>query len=108
MEPEGTAARHSAMTMTLCRNVGFESDVRFETADLLFHQRLVEQKHSAAFLPCLVWSGQPPTVALRQLPRGRHKRRIVTVVRQGRSPHPAIQACRDALHRAVAVRSSQA
>lgn len=66
MEPEGTAARHWAMT--LCRNAGFEPDVRFETTDLLLHLRLVEQKHAAAFLPGLVWRGQPPTVALARLP----------------------------------------
>ncbi|WP_329373059.1 LysR substrate-binding domain-containing protein [Streptomyces sp. NBC_01483] len=99
MEPEGTSARHWAMT--LCRNAGFEPDVRFETTDLLLHLRLVEQKHAAAFLPDLVWSGQHPTVALRQLPRGERARRIFTVVRRGRSQHPAVLACRDALRRAV-------
>ncbi|MER6069986.1 hypothetical protein ABT187_14300 [Streptomyces sp. NPDC001817] len=46
MEPEGTAARHWAMT--LCRNARFEPDVRFETTHLLLHQRLVEQEHAAA------------------------------------------------------------
>ncbi|KUO03368.1 LysR family transcriptional regulator [Streptomyces caeruleatus] len=106
MEPEGTAARHWAMT--LCRNAGFEPDVRFETTDLLLHQRLVEQEHAAAFLPGLVWSGQPPTVALRPLPRGQRSRRIFTVVRRGRGRHPAVQACRRALLRAVALRSEQA
>jgi DNA-binding transcriptional LysR family regulator len=106
MEPEGTAARHWAMT--LCRNAGFDPDVRFETSDLLLHQRLVEQKHAAAFLPGLVRSGQPSTVVLRQLPRGQRTRRIFTVVRQGRSRHPAIQACRNALRRAVTLRSEQA
>jgi DNA-binding transcriptional LysR family regulator len=103
MEPEGTAARHWATT--LCRTAGFEPDVRFETSDLLLHQRLVEQKHAAAFLPDLVWNGRPPTVALRQLPRGRRTRRVFTVVRQGRSRHPAVLACRDALRRAVTSRS---
>ncbi|WNM31162.1 LysR family transcriptional regulator [Streptomyces sp. Li-HN-5-11] len=106
MEPEGTAARHWATT--LCRNAGFEPDVRFETTDLLLHQRLVEHKHAAAFLPDLVWNGQPPTVTLRQLPRGRSTRRIFTVVRQGRSRHPAVLACRDALRRAVTLRPGQA
>ncbi|MGW5123041.1 LysR substrate-binding domain-containing protein [Streptomyces sp. NPDC004069] len=99
MEPEGTAARHWAMT--LCRDAGFEPDVRFETTDLLLHLRLVEQRHAAAFLPDLVWYGHSPTVPLRQLPRGRRARRISTVVRRGRSRHPAVLACRDALLRAV-------
>lgn len=99
MEPEGTPARHWAMT--LCRNAGFEPDVRFETTDLLLHQRLVEQKHAVAFLPDLVWSGRPPTVTLRQLPRGQRTRRVFTVVRRGGGPHPAVLACRSALRDAV-------
>ncbi|GHG93115.1 LysR family transcriptional regulator [Streptomyces rubradiris] len=105
MEPEGTAARHWAVT--LCRDAGFEPDVRFETTDVLLHQRLVEQKHAAAFLPDLVWSGRTPTVPLRPLPRGRRTRRISTVVRRGGSRHPAILACRDALRRAAGHRSGQ-
>ncbi|MET9734831.1 LysR substrate-binding domain-containing protein [Streptomyces sp. NPDC006458] len=99
MEPRGTAARH--WTVTLCRNAGFEPDVRFETTDLLLHVRLVELGHAAAFLPGLVWAGQPPTVALRRLPRGQRTRRVFTVVRQGRGRHPAVVACRDALRRAA-------
>ncbi|MCZ0997513.1 LysR family transcriptional regulator [Streptomyces mirabilis] len=106
MESGGTTARHWAMT--LCRNAGFEPDVRFESTDLLLHQRLVEQEHAAAFLPDLVWNGQPPTITLRQLPHGQRTRRIFTVVRRGRSQHPAIQACRNALLHAVALRSGQA
>ncbi|MEU4892786.1 LysR substrate-binding domain-containing protein [Streptomyces sp. NPDC044780] len=105
MEPEGTAARHWAMT--LCRDAGFEPDVRFETTDLLLHLRLVEQQHAAAFLPDLVWSGQRPSVPLRRLPRGRRTRRIFTVVRRGSNRHPAILACRDALARAAGLRSGQ-
>ncbi|MEU6117381.1 LysR substrate-binding domain-containing protein [Streptomyces sp. NPDC047117] len=101
MEPEDTAARHWAMT--LCRNAGFEPDVRFETTDLLLHLRLVEQQHAAAFLPDLLWRGQQPAVPLRRLPRGRRARRVFTVVRRGRSRHPAILACREALLRAVAL-----
>ncbi len=100
MEPEGTAARHWAMT--LCRNAGFEPDVRFETTDLLIHLRLVEQGHAAALLPSLVWNGAPPTVALRQLPRGWRTRRVFTAVRRGRTRHPAIMACRHALRQAAA------
>ncbi|MWA15098.1 LysR family transcriptional regulator [Streptomyces sp. BA2] len=95
MEPTGTAARQWAMT--LCRNAGFEPDVRFETTDLLLHLRLVERGHAAALLPGLVWDGRPATVPLRQLPRGQRARRLFTAVRSGRSHHPAIRACRRAL-----------
>ncbi|MER8261782.1 LysR substrate-binding domain-containing protein [Streptomyces albidoflavus] len=97
MEPEGTPARHWAVA--LCRDAGFEPDIRYETTDLLLHLRLVEQKHAAAFLPGLVWAGQTPTVTLLNLPRGRRSRRITTAVRHGRSQHPAILACRNALQR---------
>ncbi|MFF8865236.1 LysR substrate-binding domain-containing protein [Streptomyces sp. NPDC015139] len=99
MEPEGTAARHWAVAV--CRDAGFEPDVRFETTDLLLHLRLVEQGHAAAFLPDLLRTAQPATVPLRPLPRGRNTRRIFTVVRRGRGGHPAVVACRDALLGAV-------
>ncbi|MFF8842126.1 LysR substrate-binding domain-containing protein [Streptomyces sp. NPDC015127] len=101
MEPEGTAARHWATA--LCRAAGFEPDVRYESTDLLLHLRLAEQGHAAALLPDLVWSGRPPTVALRQLPRGQRARRLFTAVRRGRGRHPAIRAFRDALREAAAV-----
>ncbi|MET9295299.1 LysR family transcriptional regulator [Streptomyces sp. NPDC003077] len=100
MEPEGTAARHWAMT--LCRNAGFEPDVRFESTDLLLHRRLVEQGHAVALLPDLVWSDGPPTVPLRELPPGHRTRRLFTAVRRGSSRHPAVAACREALRQAVA------
>lgn len=97
MEPEGTPARQWALRE--CRAAGFEPDVRFETTDLLLQLRLVEQGHAAAFLPDLVWCGQPPTVPLRAL---RRTRRVYTVVRRGRGTHPAIVACRAALRQAAA------
>ncbi|WP_398927969.1 LysR substrate-binding domain-containing protein [Streptomyces sp. Ag109_O5-1] len=102
MELEGTPARHWALSV--CRDAGFEPDVRFETTDLLLHLRLVEEGLAAAFLPDLVLDGQPVTAELRQLPAGR---RVFTVVRRGRGGHPAVVACRDALRRAVALRTDR-
>ncbi|MEU3989626.1 LysR substrate-binding domain-containing protein [Streptomyces platensis] len=99
LEPEGTAARHWAMT--LCRSADFEPDVRFESTDLLLHLRLVEQGHAAALLPDLVWDGRPATVPLHRLPRGQRARRLFTAIRRGRGRHPAIRACRQALREAV-------
>ncbi len=96
MEPAGTAARRWALAR--CRDAGFEPDVRFETADLLLHLRLVEEGHAAAFLPDLLWNGRVPTVPL-AAPAG--VRKIFTTVRRGRSGHPAIRACRRALREAV-------
>ncbi|MGW7368837.1 LysR family transcriptional regulator [Streptomyces sp. NPDC054841] len=95
MEPEGTVARQWALA--LCRDAGFEPDVRYESTDLLLHLRLVEEGHAAALLPDLVWHGRTPTVPLRDLPSGRASRRIFTAVRSGGSRHPAVVACRAAL-----------
>ncbi|MFI9203050.1 LysR family transcriptional regulator [Streptomyces sp. NPDC053048] len=100
MEPEGSASRRWALT--LCRTAGFEPDIRFESADLLFHARLVEHGHAMAFLPDLVRSGRTPAVVLHPLPQGLDARKIITAVRVGSSRHPAIEACRKALRRAVA------
>ncbi|MCP2256469.1 DNA-binding transcriptional regulator, LysR family [Streptoalloteichus tenebrarius] len=99
LEPEGSAARRWAIS--LCRQVGFEPDVRFESSDLLLHRRLVERGLAVALLPDLVWEGRRPTVPLRRLPRGHQARRLLTVVRAGRGGHPAIRACRAALREAA-------
>ncbi|MBO2461407.1 LysR family transcriptional regulator [Actinomadura violacea] len=95
MEPAGTAAR--AWATRLCRDAGFEPDVRFESSDLLLHLRLVERGHAAALLPGLVWTGRPPTVAMAPLPAGRRVRRLFTATRRGGGAHPAVRAFRDAL-----------
>ncbi|TDD69590.1 LysR family transcriptional regulator [Actinomadura rubrisoli] len=95
MEPVGTAARRWAMR--LCREAGFEPDVRFESTDLLLHLRLVERGHAVALLPDLVWSGRPPTVTVLPLPEDRRTRRLFTATRRGGGSHPAIRACREAL-----------
>ncbi|MFI1252181.1 LysR substrate-binding domain-containing protein [Streptomyces netropsis] len=99
MEPEGTPARRWATA--LCRDAGWEPDVRYESTDMLLHLRLVEQGHAAALLPDLLWCGRKPTVPLLELPGGHRSRRLFTVVRGGSSRHPAVRACREALARAA-------
>ncbi|MFD0684049.1 LysR family transcriptional regulator [Actinomadura fibrosa] len=99
MEPAGTASRQWAMR--LCRDAGFEPDVRFESSDLLLHLRLVERGHAAALLPDLVWAGRPPTVTVLALPGERRTRRLFTATRRGGGAHPAVRACRAALHEAA-------
>ncbi|RZT59605.1 DNA-binding transcriptional LysR family regulator [Microcella alkaliphila] len=99
MEPRGTASRHFAEQV--CRRAGFEPDVRFETADLQAHIRLVEAGHAVALLPDLVWGDREPSVRLIDLPE--HPRRTVfTAARRASAHRPAIVACRDVLSRAVA------
>ena len=98
MEPRGTASRHFAEQ--LCRQAGFEPDVRFETADLQAHIRLIESGHAVALLPDLVWGGREPGIRLLTLP-GSPRRTVFTSAREASVARPGIIACRDALSRAA-------
>lgn len=87
----GRWARH------VCRTVGFEPDVRFQSPDLLLQLRLVETGHAVAFVPDLLWTGRTPgDLELRHLP-DRPRRRLFTGVRSGSAEQPAIRAFRSAL-----------
>lgn len=98
MEPRGTASRHFAEQA--CRTAGFEPDVRFETADLQAHIRLVESGNAVAILPDLVWAGRTPSVSLTPLP-GAPRREVFTSVREASRERPTIVALRDVLRRSV-------
>jgi DNA-binding transcriptional LysR family regulator len=91
MEPRGTASRHFAEQ--LCR-------VRFETADLQAHIRLVESGNAAALLPDLVWAGRQPSIDLVSL-RDAPRREVFTSVREASRERPTILAVREVLTRAV-------
>lgn len=99
MEPPGVASRKWAIA--LCHEAGFEPEVRFESADMLLHVRMVEQKLAVALVPDLAWAGREPTVRLIDLPPRRTTRRILTLCRSGASSKPAIVAFRKALKKAV-------
>lgn len=98
MEPRGTASRHWAEQT--CRLAGFEPDVRFETADLQAHIRLVEAGHAVAFLPDLVWASRTPTVTVLSLANEPH-RTLFTAVRVASAERTAIIAVRELLARAL-------
>jgi len=98
MEPRGTASRHWAEQR--CREAGFEPDVRFETADLQAHIRLIESGNAVAVLPDLVWAGRTPSVPLSQL-RGSPRRTVFTAARESSRERPAIVAVRAILERSV-------
>jgi DNA-binding transcriptional LysR family regulator len=98
MEPEGTASRQWATQ--LCRSAGFEPDVRFETADLVAHIRLIQSGNAVGVLPDLVWSGATPTVRLLEIP-GAPERTVFTAARRSSAGRPGVLAVRDALARAV-------
>lgn len=94
MEPHGAASRHWAEQ--LCRLAGFEPDVRFESADLQTHVRLVESGNAVALLPQLVWSQREQRSRLVALD-GRPHRTIFTAARRSSAGEPAIAAIRQAL-----------
>ena len=98
MEPRGTASRHWAEQ--ICRQAGFEPDVRFETADLQAQIRLIESGHAVAVLPDLVWAGREPGIRLLEL-EGSPRRTIFTAAREASASRLAVKACRAVLARAV-------
>ena len=98
LEPQGTASREWAEQ--LCREAGFEPDVRFETADLMAHIRLIRSGNAAGLLPDLVWAGEAPSVTLVDLP-GHPEREVFSSTRLAAAARPAVVACRDALARAA-------
>lgn len=105
MEPRGTASRHWAEQA--CRGAGFEPDVRFETADLMAHIRLIESGNAVAILPDLVWAGSAPSVDLVDL-AGTPTRTVFTSVRAASAQRPTIVAVRAVLDRVVGVAAAPA
>jgi DNA-binding transcriptional LysR family regulator len=99
MEPRGTASRHFAEQ--LCRRTGFEPDVRYETADLQAHIRLVESGNAVALIPDLVWAGREARCRLLNLP-GEPRRTVFTAQRLAGAASPAANALRETLERIAA------
>lgn len=98
LEPLGTVSRSWATQ--LCRAAGFEPDVRFETADLVTHIRLIASGNAVGLLPALVWAGGRPDVELIRLPGTPH-RTIFTSARRAAATSPGVVAVRAALAAAV-------
>ncbi|UDY23509.1 LysR family transcriptional regulator [Nocardioides sp. Kera G14] len=94
MEPRGAASRQ--WTEHLCREAGFEPDVRFETDDLEAHIALVETGNAVVVLPDLMSVRRPPAVRWVDLP-GDPRREVFTSTRAAIAGAPPIVACRQAL-----------
>lgn len=92
MEPRGAASRHWAEQA--CRTAGFEPDVRYETADLQAHVRLIESGNAIALLPGLVRAEQ--RLRMVDLPGDPH-RTIFTAARISNAESPAVLAVRETL-----------
>src|SRR5690606_42151582 len=98
MEPRGTASRHWAEQA--CRSAGFEPDVRFETADLQAHVRLIESGNAVAIVPALVHGGGAGRV--RSVPLdGAPQRTVFTAALESSRAHPALAAVRAGLAEAA-------
>lgn len=99
MEHHGAASRHWAEEA--CRSAGFEPDVRYETADLQAHVRLIESGNAIALLPGLVHVGASHRTRLVDLPGDPH-RTVFTAARVSNADHPALAAVRNALREVAA------
>jgi DNA-binding transcriptional LysR family regulator len=99
LDSAGTAPGQWARNV--CREAGFEPDVRYSGSDLLLQIHLAETGHAAALVPGLLLAAiAPPAARVCALP-GRPRRRLTTGVRSGAAAHPAIRAFRAALRQAV-------
>ncbi|WP_025156766.1 LysR family transcriptional regulator [Leifsonia aquatica] len=90
----------------LCRGAGFDPDVRFDGVDLLTHVHVVRAGLAVTVLPDLLGEANTRGVARVRLP-GRPRRRLFTLTRATRAAHPAVQAYRDALARALGVATAR-
>lgn len=90
-EPRGTGSH--AWVQQLCRTLGFEPDVRYQSPDVLFHLRMVEAGLAAAFLPGLVVREAAGPLRPSPLFAGDFARGIHAISREGSQNRPAIMAC---------------
>lgn len=98
-DPPGTAPGQWARNV--CREAGFEPDVRYAASDLLLQIHLAETGHAAAVIPGLLLTAVPrPAARVHPIP-GRPQRRLTTGVRAGAARHPAIRAFREALRDSI-------
>jgi len=95
MEPTGTGA-HS-WSLRLCRELGFEPQVRYLSADLLLHLRMVEAEVAAAFLPGLLLGETGSVLERSRLFPDELHRGILAVCREGSQERPAIRAGRQVI-----------
>ncbi|GAA1128969.1 LysR substrate-binding domain-containing protein [Citricoccus alkalitolerans] len=98
MEPRGTATRHWAEQ--LIRSAGHEPDVRFVSADLQSHVKLVESGNAVALLPGLTLADHPQRLRRISLP-GQPLRTVFTSIRSSSARSPAVVAVRSALEDAA-------
>jgi DNA-binding transcriptional LysR family regulator len=99
LDPADTAPGQWARDV--CREAGFEPDVRYSGSDLLLQIHLAETGHAAALVPGLLLAAIPPPAARIRAVPGRPRRKLTTGVRSGAAGDPAIRVFRAALRQAI-------
>lgn len=94
LEPTGTEANN--WVRGWCQRSGFEPEAAYESADLLFHLRMVQAELAAAFLPDLLVRDACAQLTPSPLLDADQHRDISLLCRIGAERHPAVVACRDA------------
>lgn len=94
LEPAGTEAH--AWVRSICSRNGVEPDIAYESADLLFHLRMVEAGLAAAFLPDLLMRDARAQVSPSILLGTHQRRNIWLICRAGAERRPSVEACRNA------------
>jgi molybdate transport repressor ModE-like protein len=91
LEPAGTGSYSWAQR--LCREVGFEPRIRYQSPDLLFHLRMVEAGLAAAFLPALAIAESSTELHRSDIFPSDLRRGIYAVTREGSRNRPTVLAC---------------
>ncbi|MFC7594154.1 LysR family transcriptional regulator [Terrabacter sp. GCM10028922] len=99
LEPNGSEAH--AWVRRLCMQHGFQPAAVYESADLLFHVRMVEAGLAAAFLPDLLVRGEGLQLEPSPLLGTHQRREILLICRSGAERRPAVAACRRAFATAL-------
>ncbi len=94
---ESLGATSRVWIEALCRELGFEPDIRFIADDLLVQERLVATGCAVAILPDILGAEERPGIVLADIPHGPYARRILTAARRSTTERPSIVACRDVL-----------
>ena len=103
LEPSGTEAH--TWTRTLCQRHGFDPDVAYESPDLLFHLRIVQEGLAAAFLPDLLVRDAKVQLMPATLLDTQQLRHISLICRAGAERRPSVIACREVFMQQIGGRS---
>lgn len=100
LEPEGSPA--ASWARGVCRDLGFDPVVRFESPELHVHRALISQGHAVGLLPAPLWGSGEERLTLCPSAGMSMSRRVACVMRTGSERRPGVQACLSELTRLYA------